>query len=393
VSGTRAELLAEQQDRVRGLERRLTSVRRLLLPGVVQVLALVIGLLAVDELTRDPGAVGWQVAGAVAAALLAAVLVRHGVRTRALDRELRHWADLDRTAAARALPPGELRTADRDLRTVHDARDDADLPDVAADRAMTAGLHVRDLRLVPGPVLATLPGILGLALLLGPLLGDDPLAARLVGIAIGGGCLVSALGAWVTMIRESLRRQGVLNRAGLEREAYLARGRVLGTADAPLDPQLPRWARPLAAVVVLALLALLVVRVMRSSPLALLISAAVLVLGLLVPLLVLAVRARATHVVPLGAGGTDLLHGAGSGRVRVETVAGGLRLVPTDADLAPVELAAADVLAVEPANLPQLGAPDGVVVVTHGDPVVLGGRGIRDLVAPLTPRPGSVPTR
>ncbi|WP_166389348.1 hypothetical protein [Nocardioides ochotonae] len=393
MSGSRAELLAEQQDRLADLERRLTSVRRLLLPGLVQALALAIGILAVDELRRDPGAVGWQVAGGVAAALLAVVLVRHGVGTRALEREVRHWADLDRTAAARALPPGELRIAERDLRTVHDARDDADLPAVAADRALAAGRHVRDLRLVPGPVLAAAPAALGLALLLGPLLDDDPWAARLVGIAVGGGCLVSALGAWVTMIRESLRRQGVLNRAGVEREAYLARARALGTAAAPPDPQLPRWARRLAQSVVAALLGLLWGWSLGGATLTVMIAATLALAGVVAPLAVRRAQARAPHVVPLGAGGTDLLHGAGSGRVRIEPVAAGLRLVPLDDGVAPVLLGADDILAVEPANLPQLGAPDGVVVVTHTDPVVLGGRDIRGLLLPLAPPAGGVPTR
>ena len=393
MSSSRADLLAEQQDRLGDLERRLTSVRRLLLPGLVQALALGVGLLAVDELRRDPGAVGWQVAGALAGALLAAVLVRHGIRTRALEREVRHWADLDRTAAARALPPGDLRTSGRDLRTVHDARDDADLPAVASDRAMAAGLRVRDLRLVTGPALAALPGLLGLALLLGPLLDDDPLAARLVGLAVGGGCLVSALGAWVTMVREALRRQGVLNRAGVEREAYLARARALGTAAPPPDPQLPRWVRLLAAAVVAALLGMLWGWLIGRAPFVVTVAAMPVLAGLFAPLAVRRARARAPHVVPLGAGGTDLLHGAGSGRVRIEPVTAGLRLVPLDDGVAPVELAADDILAVEPAHLPQPGAPDGAVVVTHGDPVVLGGRGIRDLLAPLAPHAGGVATR
>jgi hypothetical protein len=382
---SRAALLTERAERVRELERRRYGWSRDVLPGAAMLLAAFVALGAAVGLEDDPsdGAVTawWAVAAVVTVALL--VIVARRVRaSRAIDTELRHWAGLDRTRAARALPPGDIPEP---LLTAFDARDRPDLDAVQARQGGQALGRVYDTRALLWPAMrAVVPLVVGLVLLLSGAFSDAGVAAGAPMTVVGAVLLVTAGAAIWTSWTEAFHRQQGANR-GYERRLYAARAEGLGR-PAPTEPdKVPLAARVVVGLIGLALVALLVVRIAMASTAAVLVAVAILVVaGLLtVPSLL---RRRRLHVVPQTSGGPTVLDAPGRPAVAVELEGRRIVVRAVSGDAAPGSIELDEVIAVVDVALGYPFAPPAVGIVTADENVVLAGSGIRELAAVVAAR-------
>ncbi|MET0450108.1 MAG: hypothetical protein ABW004_16975 [Aeromicrobium sp.] len=371
---TRAELLTRQRAALTQLSRRRWAVRRLVLPVVVSLAACFVVFLGADA-PDDDSATGRGVALAVILAAWAFVQWRHVTTTRRLEAERRTWVQADRTDRARSLPPGDL---DLETATIWDVRDSADLEKVAGAVGFGRQAVIYDARpfvsLFVGMATAMIATIaFVVAVVDDPIAGGDRIIAAL---ALG----VVALSGWVltwTSGREYWRRQVAWNQVGLERQVYLERRTVLHGIDTAPDPQLPRWARPLAAFVVLVLVVLIVARVASASAAVLLVTVAILlVAALLIGIAV--VRAQRLHVVPLRSGGPDVLSSPGR-FVRADVTDRAVTITDVAGEAAPAELPVDAIRHLGSLTPTYPWVPGPVLVITDDDVVVLAGRGTDDL--------------
>jgi hypothetical protein len=366
---TRADLLEAQRHHRDEAEARLTSFGRAavaaawLLPVVLAVpLAQALG----EELL--PGAAASLVV-LVLLLVAGAGLLRHLAASRRLLAEARQWAEVDRDPRWRDLPVGEVPA---DLLTIHDARDDARLPDVAVRQRRRAQDRVFAPRMFGFGALAGLLTAVAVIPFAGFSAADgDPLllAVTLLACTIAVAAVVVA---WTQLFRVMHGRQRELNRATLEQRVYEARFRHLHGGQAPETAgQVPLAARVVAPLVLLLLLGGLVWRVSVASPVALLVALG-LVAVVAVVLAVAVLRQRRPHVVPLLAAGPGLLQSPAK-PVEATTDAGAVALRGAgDSFTVPAH----EVLAVERVPLAFALAPPAVVVLTAGSPVVLAGRGV-----------------
>jgi hypothetical protein len=377
AAGTRAELLARQRAELAGLAKRRWAVRRLALPALASF-ALTFAVFLGAEAPEGETSVGRSVAAVVVLAVWAAVQWRHVRTTRALEARRAAWVEADRTDDARALPPGELDAAHA---TIWDVRDSSDLEEVASNVGFDRQAQIFGASPVVSMVVGMLTGILATiavvdAVALDPIEGGDRViaAAAFGAIAVSGWVL-----AW-TSGREYWRRQVAWNRVGLERQVYLARRSALHGVEPAPDPQLPPWARPLAAVVVIGLVVLIGVRVASSSIAVLLAAATILIAaGLLVAAAV--VRAQRLHVVPLRAGGTDVLSSP-TRAVSVEIGADDVTIADVAGAVSAVTVPIDRIRHVSSLQATYPWVPGPLLVVTDDEPIVLAGRG----TAPLRER-------
>ncbi|MET1038824.1 MAG: hypothetical protein ABW075_11140 [Aeromicrobium sp.] len=368
---TRAELLGRQRAELSAMSSRRWALRRLVLPVALSVALFCVGIYGFDATTDDGSSATRTVAFAVILAGWTWVMWRHVRTTRRLEAGQNVWAQADRTDAARSLPPGDL---DVSVATIWDVRDSTELEQVASNVGIDRQLEIFRGSPVVSAVVGAIAGIVGAiaavdAIVLDPRPGNDLVIAP---VAF---CLV-ALSGWTltwTSGREYWRRQQAWNRVGLERQAYLERRRVLQGIEAAPEPQLPRWARPLAAAVVLLLVALIVVRVAWASAGVLVVTALILLVAALL-IGVAVVRAQRLHVVPLRAGGTDVLSSPGR-FVRADVADGTLTITDADGVVAPASIAVDRVRHVSRLSATYPWVPGPLLVITDDDVVVLAGRG------------------
>lgn len=368
-AGTRAELLASRAAALPQLERRAWSVVAALeVSGWSVVLVLASGLPDVVD-----GAAGPAVAALVGLVALWRLITR--LRAwRSARAEIEAWRRADRSVDARSLPAGDVDPA---LRTPYDARDDADLDQVLAEAGATATGRVYDLRLlwfglalVPAVVMWIVCVALAFVGESGPSRLVAGVAAVLLGVAVGW-----LLAGWQ---REAWHRQQALNSSGLEKDVWRARQALLRGEPLPgPGPVAPLAARIVLALVFLAIVGFVGVRVARASGPALLVVA-VLLLALVVPAAVGLVRRRALHVVPLLHGGDDVL----SSPWHPVTLERDEETLTIRSDrVGDVVVPSGDVLGVVPVSPGYAFAPETVAVVRRtGEPVVLAGRGAADLL-------------
>lgn len=376
AAGTRAELLQQQRSELAGLAGRRWSVRRLGLPILLSVVLVALALPALDA---PDGESSTGRTATLAAILLvwAAVQWRHVRTSRALEARRATWLEADRTPHARSLHDDGL---DPGIATIWDVRDEPQLEQVASNVGFARQQQIFAASPVVSMVLGGITGILWTiaAVVVEPASGRDQAVAA---VAFGA----VALSGWVltwTSGREYWRRQLAWNQVGLERQVYLERRRVLhGTETAP-DPQLPAWARPVAAAALAVVLLLVVVRVSSAGTAVLLAAALVLlVAGVLVAGAV--VRAQRLHVVPLRAGGTDVLSSP-SRRVRVEIGDDAFTITDVAGAATPVTVGLDRVRHTSSLQATYAWVPGPLVIVTDDEPIVLAGRGTAPLRQRLT---------
>lgn len=393
---SREALLIAQDRAVTELDRRTWGLRRMA-PATAWMLAvLLVVLMALQGVSGDL-AEDSVLALVLVLAAAALVLWRGG---RALRRALVltareaeavvHWRDLDRTAAARALPAGEPG----DLATAWDRRDAADLEEAADRRATREWASI--LAMGPrGHLVATLPFMIGFVGLLAVVLPFAETPHRVGGAVAVVVCLVPAATLLGLAYREAFRRQVAYHQRWIEREVLLARRALLHPGVAPTDAPLrpARAARFVWVAFFCGLLVTLGVQVTTSESEALLAVAAVLGVGVLVALE--ATRRRHRPLVhAFTAGPADRL---GVGRARPVDVVrgpeGSLELRPADDAVPGVAVPAAAIRGVAPVRMPGALAPPGVVVVVDAgegsgpeDLWVLSGRGPAAALAPLADR-------
>jgi hypothetical protein len=367
---TRAELLEEQHARLDQTEARLLSLGRAATVGgwaLLVVLAVPLALTLREE-HAGSGAVG----PAVGAALLAVAtigLLRHQQVSRRLWADLRRWSEVDREPQWRQLPVGDVPTG---LLGVHDARDDARLPEVAAARRRRAGERVYQGRIF---AVAALDGLLLPAAVIpfgGLVMAEGDVAVVALAAASAAVGVVTVVVAWARLAQLMRRRQHELNRATLEERVYVERFRLLhGGGGVDEAAPVPLAGRLVALVAALLLLSLVGWRISTSSGLVLaVVGALVLLLGLVLVLAVL--RQRRPHVVSLLAPGDGLLQRPDK-PVTVTREGGDVVLAGAGETL---RIPGHDVVGVVPVSLAFAMAPPAVLVVTPGDPVVVAGRGV-----------------
>lgn len=376
---TRAELLRSRAERLRELEQHRYGWRRDVRPGAAMLLAGFLSLSATLELEDDPSGASlaiWWTLVAVALGLLLAAVIRRALDSRKLDAELRSWADLDRTRAARALPPGDIP---HELLTPFDARDRPDLDAVVWRAGARSTARLYDTRALAWPGLrATVPWCLGLVLLLGGALSDDGLAAGLPVALVGGVTLIAASAAIWASWTEGFRRQQRLNDS-FWGQLYAARAAAL-TGTTPSAPgSVPLAARVAVGVVGLVMVGVLVIRLSMSSMLAILIAFGILaaIAVLIAPPLL---RRRVLHVVPETTDGDTVLDPPRR-RIAVDLADGAMIVRPLDDDATPVIVVLADILAVVDLRLGYPFAPPAVGIVTTDENVVFAGSDARRLPA------------
>lgn len=368
---TREQLLTTQREVLAELERtwrlRRTVPATLWMVGVTFALLLV--LAAVDAVGRR-GASGVVVL--VLVGVPALLLVWRGTlatwgavtATRQEAEAAHRWRALDRSAAARALPPGRPG----DLATAWDRRDAPDLERVARDRAADA--HEALLRHnASGYLPLVVPFVIGLVGLLAVVVpgADRPAAVVIGGLVALLWCGVPAAILLRLVLREAYRRQIALNTRYEEGAALVARRQVLdGTGPRP-GPEAPGVGRPgpgLYAVVCVGIAAVTTWSLRTGTPMAQ--RAIPVVLAVAAGLLWLAAwRSRRPRVRPLLAG-TELRLGVGRPH-RVEVVRdvdGSLRLRPRDPSVPEVVLPAETIRGVAPVRLSWALAPPACLVVT-----------------------------
>jgi hypothetical protein len=366
---TRGELLRAQRQELAAVEARLLSLGRAAVATVavvVTVIAVPVGLVVRDEL-------GAPTAGAVVAlalvGLATAVLLRHQGQASRLFRELGAWSEVDREPQWRQLPVGYVAT---ELLSVHDARDDARLPEVVLLRLRRAQERVFAGRVF---VLGALAGLhLAVAAVAwgGVLLADGEPQMVVAGVAAAAVATVSVVVGWSRLLQLMLRRQRELNRAALEKQVYERRFSVLHGGEVPAPPeQVPLAARVVAPVVGLALVLVLGWRVSTSSGVAVLVAGG-LVVAIAAGALAAVLRQRRPHVVSLLAPGGGLLERPDK-PVAVSREGGDVVLAGAGETL---RIPGHDVVGIEPVRLAFAMAPPAVLVVTPGDPVVVAGRGV-----------------
>lgn len=376
TAGTRAELLQQQRSELAGLARRRWSVTRLGLPVLLSVVLVAVALPALDA-PDDESSTARTLALLVILLAWAAAQWRHVRTSRTLEARRATWLEADRTPAARSLHDGGL---DPEIATIWDVRDDPRLEEVASNVGFARQQQIFAASPVVSMVLGGITGILWTiaAVVVDPASGRDQAVAAVAFAAV-------ALSGWTltwTSGREYWRRQLAWNQVGLERQVYLERRRVLhGTETAP-DPRLPAWARPVAAAALGAVLLLVVVRV-SSANTGVLLAAALVLLAAGALVAVAVVRAQRLHVVPLRAGGTDVLSSPPR-RVRVEIGDDAFTITDVAGEATPVTVRFDRVR--HACSLPATYAwvPAPLVVVTNDEPIVLAGRGTEPLRQRLT---------
>jgi hypothetical protein len=367
---TRAELLLRQRAEIARLTKQRWAVRRLVLPAAVSF-ALTFVVFLGAEAPEGQSSVGRAVALAAILGLWAWVQWRHVRISRRIEARRREWTEADRTPGARSLPSGDL---DPKVATIWDVRDSADLEQVSSNVGFSRQAEIFGAPPVFSMVVGAFTGLLASiavldAVAIHPIVGGDRVIAA---VAFGAIALSGWVLAW-TSGREYWRRQRAWNLVGLERQVYLERRRALGGPAPQPDPQLPPWARPLAASVVVILLAMVAVRVASASAVVLLAAGGILLAaGLLIALAV--VRAQRLHVVPLRSGGADVLSSPAC-FVRVELGEAAFTIVDVSGRAEPVSVDVERVKHVTPLPATYRWVPPPLLVITDDHEIVLAGRG------------------
>lgn len=289
-AATRGEFLALRDTAVRELERRILSPAQVLLHGGLAFVASLFWWAAGGVLAEPGNRTVLVVITVVLTGVgLAAVVptVRRAVRNRKLTPLLLAWETAERQA--RSLPPGEVRP---DLRTPFDARGDADFEHVAALADGAAYSRPTDGRLMFRLVPPSLGLAWGFVLVMG-VSRDAPVLER-VGWGVAGGYLLLCC---VVAIAATMRLSWRLTRVWRAQKTDIAMWRAerigpVAAAEVDRAWRRKRWliVAPFMGLSVLGLAA----RVMTSSPAAVALAVAVVVLAGLIVGIVLLVRSRAT---------------------------------------------------------------------------------------------------
>jgi hypothetical protein len=282
---TRGELLAARAEAVPQLERRLFSLRRLAVQVLLVLAAGLAALVAGVALDSDDRSVGIVLAVLVSVPGAVAVVIgaRRAVRTRELIGQLLSWEDVER--AGRSLPAGDVRP---DLRTPHDARDDADFEQVAEIVAGRVYTRPWGMRLLVRSGIAGAGIILGAVLVLAIAAGERDGFA--LGALVGGGVvLISSL-----LLAAGATRLGFrMSRLSSALEADIRALRVARIGAEAAQEVHRTWVRKRAAVLApaaLLFLSLFVVRLAQVSDAARAVTVVVVVALVLVGAVVLLVR-------------------------------------------------------------------------------------------------------
>ncbi|RUQ98122.1 hypothetical protein [Labedella endophytica] len=362
---TRAELLTMQRATLAGLTNRRWAVRRLGPPIIASIALLAAGLTGDDG---GPNPVRIAVFGAILAVWVW-ILRRHVTTSGRLEAERRDWSMRDRTEAARALPPGDLGPR---LATIWDARDSADLEVVARNVGLGRLGALSGWRPIVSMVIGLMTAILASISVFDTLREPGEVTGRVMAIVASGIVAVSGIALSCTSGHEYWRRQLAWNRTALDRQAYLLRRRALGGPESAPEPELPRWARPLAAAVIVAAVVFVLARSAAANPVVLVVALAVLMVVALAVAVAVA-RAQRLHVEPMRSGGVDVLS-SGPRFVRVDTTRDTIEIHDVSGEAASVTIPISDIRHVGSSPSVYPWVPGPVVLVTDDEPVILAGR-------------------
>ena len=375
--GTRGELLElqrreieHQRDRYVGVVRRLP----LLMAGSIS-------LFMVFGASQDIFPSGVGLAGVV---LLAAGIAVRGVVTIRAKRQLKAWAEIDRTAAARALPPGDIP---EELLTVWDVRDreESVIQEIAARQWHRIAAQGREIRLILPPVIPMMLGLFG-AIALGDSLSAPDRSLALQIAVMGAQALTVGMAlcaAWRT-VAEPYRVQQAYAQVLFEGEALAAVRSAAAWVEAgrpPREGETPgfidltphRTVRWIGGIVLAAVLAW---RIVVAPTSALTIAVLLLLVFGVAPLVLAVRRAARVQVALVGAGGDVLGDDSEDRRATWEYVSQGdqraIRLVPGNgAD--PVVREGDDLIEIRKLGAANRTFADAVALVGVRDVVVLTG--------------------
>lgn len=339
---------------------------------VAAVVSVVVGalLLPVSEDVSATTAAAWFWAvTALAGAGTAWSTWRYANVGRGLIDEIAAADHLVREPAGRALADTDVTP---DVATIHDLRDRADFDTVAADVVgrQTAGLY----GFAPAkPVVALMiPGLVGLVLTLGPLLGLGDAARPAATVVAGLVLLAPWAWTWIDLLRLQAARQGAVDRAGVEAHLYAVRRHHTSRVDLPTRGRASLLGTPAGATLLVGWLLLLVTRLTTSSALALGIAAGI-VLALTAGLGARAVvLSRQVRVFPLAGRGDSVLQQPAR-RVALTLTDEALTITDAAGRAEPHAVPIDQVLAVEPVTGLSALSRRGVGIVTTTDPIVLSG--------------------
>jgi hypothetical protein len=283
---TRGEFLAARAAAVPQIERLLLAPGPLFRQAALVFAAAVSIVLAGYCLDASPLDATRMVSAAVfSAAALATVVptARRALRNRALIAELLAWDVAERRW--RDLPAGEARP---EHRMPFDAREDPDFEQVAATVGSAAQGRPLDGRLLLRSVPSGLGIVLGLTIVLSGAF-DLPAPSGVILLAGGSYVLLCPLVQFSASNRLALRLSRTA--AAIESDIRSVRAQRIGSAAAEAVDRAWRLKQALAlSPFVLLLVAILIGNVSRASPVARWVTAAVVVLAVVVSGVVLLVR-------------------------------------------------------------------------------------------------------